>query len=151
MAATLDDKMGSANCASKHSRDSEAKALQRKLWAWWWCLVKLQTRQMGSTMETQVLGQWGASKLGKAQEEDTERILSPLPRAFHLNMSQLLTCSLLALENATASCSWRSPGKNPARLVFLNSLAGCTSWLIHKAESLPTCVTLLDRRKVCAY
>lgn len=60
---------------------------------------------MGSTMETQVLGQWGASKLGKAQEEDTERILSPLPQTFHLNMSQLLTCSLLALENATASCS----------------------------------------------
>ena len=45
---------------------------------------------MGSTMETQVLGHWGASKLGKAQDEDTEKILSPLPRTFHLNMSQLL-------------------------------------------------------------
>ena len=61
------------------------------------------------------------------------------------------TCSLLALGNATASCSWRTPGKNPACLVFLNLLAGCTSWLIHKAESLPTSITLLGRRKVCAY
>lgn len=104
------------------------------------------TNRSGLQWETQVLGHQGPSKLGKVQEEDTERN-SP-PTFLNLLSQHIPVARLLRSSSGKCNCLLflNNSRKNSPFWSFL--FAGCTPWLANRVLAY-TCYPLGQEEGLC--
>lgn len=111
--------------------------------------LNFSTNRLGLQWETQVPGHQGARKLGKVQEEDTER---NFPSTF-LNLLSQHKPGACLLHSSSGKCNCLLFLKNARRNSALSAILVCRVHVMASLQtgSLPTHVIVLRRRKVCAF